>query len=259
MTTEKNIILCGHGSGFPKTKVMYDYLESRYNNIAPNGKRKGLVAVRRLKGMTDDERQKFKEAYATIIGRNYYSQTFREYVFKTHNGYYYSDCSSSGDACYAKAGHDVGWLNTAGIYNSKKFESVPVVIKNGHVQNPDVLKVGDALLFVGNDTTGSRPLQIGHVEFIYELPNPGWHWAEYNGDWYYQDEDGNNSYGWKIIQETYGQHKHWYYFHKDGKMAKGAIQDGDKTYYLMESGSLEGACCKTDNNGALYIWNVGEE
>lgn len=257
MTTEKNIILCGHGSGFPKTKVMYDYLESRYNNIASNGKRKGLVAVRRLKGMTDDERQKFKEAYSTILGRNYYSQTFREYVFRTHNGYYYSDCSSSGDACYAKAGHDVGWLNTAGIYNSSKFESVPVIIKRGHIENPSVLKVGDALLFRGSDP--ERPLQIGHVEFVYELPDLGWHWVKSGSDWFYQDGDGRNSYGWKTIQESNGKHVHWYFFHENGKMAKGVLHEGGRIYYLMENGDLEGACCRTDSSGAHYIWNVGEE
>lgn len=47
--TEKDITLCGHGSGTPSTKNMYTYLESRYKSIAPNGKHKGVIAVRRLK------------------------------------------------------------------------------------------------------------------------------------------------------------------------------------------------------------------
>ena len=116
MITEKNIICAGHGSGFPSTKNMEVYLSNRYKLIADNGKHKGLVAVRRLKGLTDEERHKFHDAYKSILGRNYYSQDLREYVFTSYKGRYYSDCSSSGDACYAKAGHDVGWLNTAGIY-----------------------------------------------------------------------------------------------------------------------------------------------
>lgn len=255
--TESKIILCGHGSGFPSTKNMANYLESRYNQFASNGKRKGLVAVRRIKNFSAEDQKMFKAAYSTILGRNYYSQTYREYVFKSHNGYYYSDCSSSGDACYGKAGHDVGWLNTAGIYNSSKFESVPVIIKNGHVQNPEVLQVGDALLFVGNDP--SRPLQIGHVEYIYQLPERGWHWVKAGNDWFYQDEDGRNSYGWKTIKETGGSLEHWYYFHSNGKMAKGVLHEGGRIYYLMENGDLEGACCRTDSSGAHYIWNVGEE
>lgn len=245
---EKKITICGHGSGFPSTKNMYTYLESRYNQFAKNKKRKELVAVRRLKDFTDDERVMFKKAYATILGRNYYSQTKREYVFRSLNGFYYSDCSSSGDACYDKAGHNVGWLNTAGIYNSSKFESVPVVIKGGHIQNPDVLKVGDALLFRGEDE--SRPLQIGHVEFVYDIPVVGWHWVHVGEDWYYQDENGANTYGWKVINH------HWYHFAKNGKMDKGVLHDGEETFYLLESGDLEGACCKTNNRGALEVWNV---
>ncbi len=58
-------------------------------------------------------------------------------------------------------------LNTAGIYQSSKFEDVPVIIKDGHIINPEVLKVGDALLYIGEDP--SRPLQIGHVEWVYEI------------------------------------------------------------------------------------------
>lgn len=249
MANEKTITIAGHGSGFPSKKNMYSYLESRYNQFAKsNGKRKGLIAVRRLKNFTDDERKKFKEAYSTIIGRNYYSQAKRENVFKSINGYFYSDCSSSGDACYAKAGHDVGWLNTAGIYNSSKFESVPVVIKHGHIQNPDVLKVGDALLFVGEDA--KRPLQIGHVEYVYDIPIVGWRWVHSGKEWYYQDENGKNTRGWKVINH------HWYHFADNGKMDTGILNENGKLYYLMESGDLEGACCKSDNSGELTPWYV---
>ncbi|MDD6411345.1 MAG: hypothetical protein PUG03_06095, partial [Oliverpabstia intestinalis] len=42
-----------------------------------------------------------------------------------------------------------------------------VVIKNGIIQNPEVLKVGDALMFKGSDS--SRPLGIGHTEMVYEI------------------------------------------------------------------------------------------
>ena len=56
--TEKDITLCGHGSGTPSTKNMYTYLESRYKSIAPNGKHKGVIAVRRLKKITDSGRKK---------------------------------------------------------------------------------------------------------------------------------------------------------------------------------------------------------
>lgn len=252
MATEKGIILVGHGSGFPSTKNMESYLTNRHKLIADNGKHKGLIAVRRLKGITDEERQKFHEAYKSILGRNYYSQDLREYVFTPYKGRYYSDCSSSGDACYKKAGHDVGWLNTAGIYESSKFESVPVIIKEGHVMNPEVLKECDALLFVGNDPR--RPLQIGHVEFIYEIKREvGWHWVQSDGKWYYQDSEGRNTHGWKVVNH------HWYAFDEKGAVRTGIFHEGADTYYLMESGDLEGACCKTDNRGNLEPWYVEDE
>lgn len=165
---EQDITICGHGSGNPSTKNLYTYLESRYNAFSKtNGKRKGLVSVRRLKALTEPQRALFHDTYKTILGRNIYSQSLRDYVYAPYKGAYYSDCSSSGCATYRKVGCEVSNLNTAGIYQSGLFESVPVNIVNGHIMNPEVLKVGDALLFVGDDP--SRPLQIGHVEFIYDL------------------------------------------------------------------------------------------
>lgn len=165
--TEKDITICGHGSGTPSTKNMYTYLESRYKSIAPNGKHKGVIAVRRLKKITDSGRKKFHDTYKTIIGRNSYNQSLRSYVYTSYKGKYYSDCSSSGCATFAKIGYNVPLLNTAGIYTSSLFETVPVKIKNGHITNPEILKVGDAILFVGSDP--SRPKQIGHVEYIYSI------------------------------------------------------------------------------------------
>ena len=67
-------------------------------------------------------------------------------------------------------GFECPLFNTAAIYNdAKHFESVPVTIKDGQIQNCEVLKVGDCILYAGNDP--ARPLQIGHVEAIYEMPN----------------------------------------------------------------------------------------
>ena len=165
--TEKDITISGHGSGTPSTKNMYAYLESRYKSIAPNGKHKGVVAVRRLKKITDSGRKKFHDTYKTILGRNSYNQSLRSYVYTPYKGKYYSDCSSSGCATFKKIGYNVPLLNTAGIYTSSLFETVPVKIKNGHITNPEILKVGDAILFVGSDP--SRPKQIGHVEYIYSI------------------------------------------------------------------------------------------
>lgn len=165
--TEKDIIICGHGSGNPSTKNMYTYNSQRYSSVASNGKRKGVVCVLRLKALTDSGRTKYHDTYKTILGRNIYSQNLRSYVYKTYNGKYYSDCSSSVCATFAKIGYNVSLLNTAGMYYSSLFEKVPVNISGGHITNPEILKVGDCLMYAGSDP--SRPLQIGHVESVYEI------------------------------------------------------------------------------------------
>lgn len=61
-----------------------------------------------------------------------------------------------------------GLLNTAGIHSSGKFTTVPVTIKDGHISDPWKLEVGDCILFAGSDP--SRPKQIGHVEYVYDIP-----------------------------------------------------------------------------------------
>lgn len=174
MMTEKDILICGHGSGTPSVKNMYTYTKNRYAKKAPNGKHKGIVCVRRLKAMDDAGRKKFVKAYDEIIGRNKYSQNKRAYVYtKYSDGKYYSDCSSSGMAAMKRIGYNIApyLLNTAGIYSSDKFTSVPVKIEKGHIMNPEVLKVGDCILYMGNDP--GRPKQIGHVEYVYHVPKNG--------------------------------------------------------------------------------------
>lgn len=166
---ESDITICGHGSGHPSLKRLDNYCEMRYQAIAKNGKHKGIIEVRRLKALTSEGASRFVANYKTILGRNNYSQDLRQYVYAVYkDGKYYSDCSSSGMATFKRVGYNVPLLNTAGIHGADSlFETVKVKIKNGHITNPSKLKVGDCLLFVGNDP--SRPLQIGHVEYVYAI------------------------------------------------------------------------------------------
>lgn len=167
MITEEQIVLAGHGSGTPSLKNCYSYNESRYQSLASNGKHKGVVCVKRLKMLKDEDLQRYADKYKTIIGRNHYNQNLRQYVYKPYGNMYYSDCSSSICATYQEIGCDVSLLNTAGIFYSPLFEDVNVSIVAGHIQNPDALRIGDCLLYVGNDP--SRPLQIGHVESVFDI------------------------------------------------------------------------------------------
>ena len=158
--TVTNVVLAGHGSGTPSTKGMNAYCTAR------QAKGRGLVEVLR-EDLTDKQRQQMHDLYKSILGRNIYSQSLRLYCYTKYNGKYYSDCSSSICKTAEKVGvPDVGSLNTAGMHKNWK-KVTDVVIKNGIIQNPEVLKVGDALMFKGSDS--SRPLGIGHTEMVYEI------------------------------------------------------------------------------------------
>ena len=178
---ESDVILCGHGSGRPRTIRMDKYLSQRYAQTVTKGGRtwrKGLVAVVRPKGITDALRRAYHDKYRTIIGRNYYSQGKRAYCYHPYSdGNYYSDCSSSQNLTLAAVGMDIPNYNTVSMYLSSRYEKVPVKIKDGHIENPEVLKVGDQLLFAGSDP--DRELHIGHVEGVYEIKGGGDAVSEY--------------------------------------------------------------------------------
>lgn len=118
----------------------------------------------------NERRERVAAKYREILGRNNYSQTKRDYCFrKASDGKYYSDCSSSVSCCYKEAGEGFGILNTVGMYQSKKFTDVPVIIKGGQIQNPEVLRVGDMLLYAGSDSSRSYAGYVGHVEMVGEI------------------------------------------------------------------------------------------
>lgn len=114
-----------------------------------------------------DRRAAVAAKYATIIGRNQYSQALRDYCYRKYDdGNYYSDCSSSICYTYREAGESWGITNTAGMYTSSRLDTVDVPISDG-VPAADCLRPGDMLLYAGNDA--SRPKRIGHVEMVYSV------------------------------------------------------------------------------------------
>lgn len=111
--------------------------------------------------------------YEEILGRNKYSQAKRSYAYKRYSdGKYYSDCSSSVALAYKEAGYPFYGNNgsynpnTVGMYQAKSLVDVPVEIKNGIIQNPEVLRLGDMLLFAGKDTSRKYADYVGHVEMV---------------------------------------------------------------------------------------------
>lgn len=124
-------------------------------------------------------RIKLRDKYKTILGRNKYSQAKRSYVFKkASDGKYYSDCSSSIAATYRECGYPITYggsslPSTVGFYNSKDLVDVPVKIKNGVIQNPEILCIGDTLLFAGKDSSRSGSGYVGHVEMVADISASG--------------------------------------------------------------------------------------
>jgi len=252
---EREITICGHGSNTPSLKNMYEYLENRYNTYTTNSGRrirKEIKSVKRLKALTD--RAKFHDTYKTILGRNKYDQNLRNYCYKPYkDGTYRSDCSSSGCLTFKEIGLNCPTYNCAGIYTSELFEDVPVVIKNGHITNPEVLKVGDALLFAG--ATAGRPLDISHVEYIYEMPNKDG-WVKDGDKWYYYQN------GVMLKKEWIKYKSKWYRVGNDGAMLTDWHQIYDKDgnlgwYYFDKDGALWHETDKRD--GSLEVWVIKED
>jgi len=117
-----------------------------------------------------ESRLMVRDKYRTILGRNRYSQTLRDYCYtKYRDGSYYSDCSSSICYTYKECGLSFGILNTVGMWQSPKLVDVPVEIKKGVIQNPEILRIGDMLLFAGNDSSRKYAGYVGHVEMVGEI------------------------------------------------------------------------------------------
>ena len=120
-----------------------------------------------------EKRLAVRDKYKTILGRNLYSQPRRAYCFKKYSdGKYYSDCSSSIAKCYEAAGYPFPGNtcpNTAGMCQAAALKKVDVTIRNGVIQNPDALRIGDMLLFAGTDPSRAYVGYAGHVEMVGEI------------------------------------------------------------------------------------------
>ena len=232
--TERDITRCGHGSGTPSLKNLYAYNDMRYAAKMSNGIRKGLLKVRRLKALdTNGKRDNFRALYGSILGRNVYDQNRRQYVYTPYRGRYYSDCSSSGCATYQRIGCEISLLNTAAMLNSDLFEDVDCEIVNGHIQHPERLKVGDALLYAGNINRPSLSY-VGHVEYIYDVPIlRGSGWSHEGGDWQYLEDGEPVRDEWRYIDGR------WYVFDAAGRMIHDSWHlDGDTYYYVGADGGM---------------------
>ena len=73
--------------------------------------------------------------------------------------------------------------------------------------------------------------------------------------WYYRLSADRNAHCWATING------HWYYFLSTGEMVTGkqmieSKEYGLEKYFFEESGDLEGALNRTNDRGALIIWDI---
>ena len=55
------------------------------------------------------------------------------------------------------------------MFVSKKMKDVNVIIKDGIIQNPEVLRIADLLLFAWDDIGRKQYEYLGHVEMVYKI------------------------------------------------------------------------------------------
>ena len=168
-----------------------------------------------------------------------------------------ADCSSGVAAIVKASGYLLGIKELQNVSSDMYTGSEKNILKNAgfqvltdgkYLKSDKWLLRGDILLYEGhhtaiNLTDGSEIKQ-------------GWHWTCINNVWYFQDPDGVNSYGWKTIQETGGTKKHKYYFDSKGRMLTGAHWIDGKLRLFLPDGGLEGALCKSDNEGNQYVMDL---
>ena len=112
-----------------------------------------------------------RNKYREILGRNYYNDSGkRKHVYtKASDGKYWSDCSSSVSGTYREVGWNIPWMRTTDMWDTDLFVDVPVIIQNGIIQNPGILRIGDMLLFAGTHSSRKAWGYVGHVEMVGEI------------------------------------------------------------------------------------------
>ena len=154
-----------------------------------------------------------------------------------------------GDQIFFATAGTLSTVNHTGLV--EKVNDTKVYTIEGNTSNgSEVIANGGAVCRKSYTLTNSRIYGYGRPKY----DEAGWHWVNADGKWYYQDTAGNNAHGWVLIRETSGEYCHWYYFDSKGAMLTGLQTVDDRRYYLQETGPLEGACCITDNSGALDVW-----
>ncbi|MBR3366316.1 MAG: CHAP domain-containing protein [Lachnospiraceae bacterium] len=154
---------------------------------------------------------------------------------------------------FAKSGSFETIYHTGLVY--KVDESRVYTIEGNTSDGAEVVPNGGAVCRKSYALTNAKIYGYGRPLYD-EDGQDGWHWVQSLGKWYYQDQTGRNSYGWKLIQETDGAMSHWYWFDDKGAAVTGwKLIDGE-WYYFEQAGSCACALYRSDERGAQSVWYV---
>lgn len=118
-----------------------------------------------------------------------------------------------------------------------------------------VIENGGGVCEKSYSRTYYKILGYGIPDWTLVRPVVGWE-KDSQGKYRYVKENGKYAASeWLVINH------HWYLFGADGVMLTGWQKWNNEWYYLDETsgGDLEGACWHSRENGAMEIWEVGDE
>ena len=169
-----------------------------------------------------------------------------------------ADCSSGVAAIVKSTGYLLGIpklqnvsvdMYTGSQINTLSQAGFQVLTDSKYLTSDKYLLRGDILLKKGSHT-------LINLTDGSQAEKGGWHWLKSDGIWYYQDADGINSYGWKIIPSRNTTTNYKFYFNSKGQMVTGSQWIDGEYCCFMDRGDLEGAMCKTDDKGYQHPWAI---
>ena len=134
-------------------------------------------------------------------------------------------------------GNEVAVLRRAGA---------EILTEAKYLRSDKYLYAGDILLCERHHTaiciTDGEKVQTPYYTVGWHEDEKGWWYADTTKT-YYADR-------WALIKGR------WYLFGSDGYMLTGIQERDGRLYYLTETGPCKGACCRTDESGAIMVWDV---
>lgn len=195
----------------------------------------------------------FYRAYGIANAKGLLGGNFNDYtvasaqLYKNKNAWYSSP--QAGDQVFFQNGVRINHTGLVIAVNGSTFTTIEGNTSDGSEVVPNGGAVCMKTYIIGN----SRIAGFGRPAYDKQDFRP--HWVFDGTDWYWRIEPDKNAHGWAKIQNADGIYR-WYHFGDDGRMTSGWFKVGNDWYYAEESGDLQGALWKSDDNGAQFRWEM---